>query len=44
VAELHPLPELRRSARELVERFRHLPPVDLERLRSDVDAIIDQSL
>lgn len=44
VAELRPL---RRSAPDMatvLERFRHLPPIDFEQFRADVDAIIDQSL
>ena len=44
VAELRPLPRRRLGARALVERFRGLPPVDADRLRADVDAVIDQSL
>lgn len=44
VAELRPLPRRRLGAAALVERFRALPPVDPERLRADVDALIDQRL
>ena len=44
VARLTPLPAARLSASALVERFRRLPPVDPERLRRDVDAVVDQSL
>jgi prevent-host-death family protein len=44
VAELRPLPRRRLGAAALIERFRALPPVDPERLRADVDAVIDQSL
>ena len=44
VAELRPLPRRRLGAAALVERFRRLPPVDPDRLRADVDAVIDQSL
>ncbi len=44
VAELRPLPRRRLSAEALVEQFRHLPPMDPELLRADIDAIIDQSL
>ena len=44
VAELRPLPRRRLGARALIEQFRSLPPVDADRLRADVDAVIDQSL
>lgn len=44
VARLTPLPGPRLSAAALVERFRRLPPVDPERLRRDVDAVVDQAL
>lgn len=44
VAELRPLPRRRLGAAALIDRFRTLPPVDAERLRADVDAVIDQSL
>jgi antitoxin (DNA-binding transcriptional repressor) of toxin-antitoxin stability system len=44
VAELRPLPRQRLSAAALIDRFKHLPPVDPLRLRHDVDAVIDQSL
>lgn len=44
VAELRPLPKRRLGARTLIEQFRTLPPVDAERLRADVDTVIDQSL
>lgn len=44
VAELRPLPRARLGAGELVRRYRRLPPVDADRLRADVDAVVDQSL
>ena len=44
VAELRPLPGTRLSAHALVERFRRLPPVDPDRFREDVDAVVDQAL
>ena len=44
VAELRPLPGTRLNAHALVERFRHLPPVDPDRFRDDVDAVVDQTL
>ena len=44
VAELRPLPKRRLGAEALIEHFRGLPAVDGDRLRADVDALIDQSL
>jgi len=44
VAELRPLRGRGLSAEELVRRWRRLPPVDPERLRADIDAILDSSL
>ena len=44
VAELVPVPRKPLSASALVARFRKLPPVDSERFRADIDAIIDQTL
>lgn len=44
VAELRPLPRPRPSTEALVELFRDLPPMDPERLRADIDAILDQSV
>ena len=44
VAELRPLPRRGMTAAALVERFRRLPPVDPERFRGDVDAVIDPAL
>ena len=44
VAELRPLPRRGMSAAQLIERRRHLRPVDPERLRRDVDAARDPRL
>jgi prevent-host-death family protein len=44
VAELRPLPRPRATAAALIERFRRLPPLDPDRFRADVDAVVDQSL
>lgn len=44
VAELRPLPGPRLSAEALVERWRHLPPVDPGALRREVDEVIDPGL
>ena len=44
VAELRPVPGPRLSVVALVERFRHLPPIDAERFRADIDSAIDQTL
>jgi prevent-host-death family protein len=42
VARLEPVARGRLSASSLIERFRHLPAVDPQRLRADVDAAVDQ--
>ena len=44
VARLEPAARGRLSAQALVDRFRHLPPVDPQRLRADIDAVVDQQL
>lgn len=44
VAELRPLHRRSVPARELIARARRAPKVDPDRLRSDIDAVIDQSL
>ncbi len=44
VAELRPLPRKPLDAATLLERWRHVPPMDPEALRRDIDSIIDQSL
>jgi prevent-host-death family protein len=44
VARLEPVGRGRLSSDTLVERFRALPPVDPQRLRHDVDAVLDQQL
>ena len=44
VAELVPIARKPLSASAVVARFRKLPPVDAERFRADIDAIIDQTL
>ena len=44
VAELRPIRARGVAASVLLARWRHLPAVDHERLRRDVDAMIDQSL
>lgn len=43
VAELRPFRRPGVAAPVLVERFKHLPPIDPERFRTDVDAVIDQA-
>lgn len=43
VAELTPLqPQL--STAEVIERWKHLPPMDPDSLRRDIDDLFDQSL
>jgi len=44
VAELAPLSRRRLSASALVERFAHLPSIDAQQLRNDIDQIVDQKL
>lgn len=44
VAELRPLPNPPLSTPELVARRAHLPHVDPDALRSDIDAIVDATL
>ncbi len=41
VAELVPV-KPRLSTAQIIERWKHLPPMDLERFRRDVDGVIDQ--
>ncbi|HZJ50881.1 MAG TPA: type II toxin-antitoxin system prevent-host-death family antitoxin [Actinomycetota bacterium] len=44
VAELRPLPQRGLTAAALVERFSRLPPVDPQRFRADVDAVMNPTL
>ena len=44
VAELRPVRQPRHNAASLIARWRHLPHVDPQRLRDDLDAVIDSSL
>lgn len=44
VAELRPLARKSPSTAEIVERFSHLPPMDPDRFRADIDAVIDPAL
>jgi prevent-host-death family protein len=44
VAELRPLPRQSVSRTELVSIWRSLPPIDPDRLRADVDRVIDPTL
>jgi prevent-host-death family protein len=44
VAELRPVRARGLSATTLLERWRHLPVVDAQDLRRDIDAVIDPSL
>lgn len=44
VAELAPVPRAGLDARTLLERWRHLPPVDPARLREDMDDLMDPAL
>jgi len=44
VAELRPLPDRPLSSRELLRRYRHMPPIDYEAFRRDVDGLFDWTL
>lgn len=44
VAELRPVPSPGLSATALVERRKHLPPVDPGAFRNDIDAFLDARL
>ena len=44
VADLVPRPRRGVDAATLLDRWRHLPPIDFDRFRADVDGTIDQSL
>jgi prevent-host-death family protein len=44
IAELHPIPGRYLTTAELLTRKRRLPPMDAERLRADIDAVIDQTI
>jgi len=44
VARLEPVAGARLSSKALVERFRLLPDVEPDRLRRDIDALLDQRL
>jgi prevent-host-death family protein len=44
IAELSPLPRRGRSTDELIANRKHLPPMDPDELRRDLDSILDPSL
>lgn len=44
VAELRPIPRRSLPAAELIARAKRAPKVDPDRLREDIDAVLDQSL
>jgi prevent-host-death family protein len=44
VAELHPLRRQSLPTAELIARAKRAPRVDPQRLRQDIDAVLDQSL
>ena len=44
VAELKPLERQALDAATLLSRWRHLPDVDPDRLRADIDAVLDSRL
>lgn len=44
VARVIPLPRRASRVEELIERRRHLPVVDVQQLRTDIDELLDPSL
>lgn len=44
VATLQPIGRVPLNSRELVDRWRRVPVVDIEALRSDVDYVLDTRL
>ena len=44
VAEIRPLPRRGPTPQQLIDRRRHLPPVDPDALRRDLDLLIDPVL
>ena len=44
VAELRRLGQRALSSEELVERFKHVPRIDYDELRGDLDAVLDPRL
>ncbi len=44
IAELRPLTGRGLSAAVLLERWRRLPPVDAQKLRDDLDSVLDPAL
>lgn len=44
VAELRPLASARVSTEVLLQRWRHVPVIDLQRLREDLDRIVNPAL
>lgn len=44
VAELRRLGRRPLTTKQLIERYRHVPSMDYDELRADIDAIIDPSL
>jgi prevent-host-death family protein len=44
VAELRPIPCRGPTAQQLIDRRRHLPPLDPDALRRDLDALINPQL
>lgn len=44
VAELRPVVAARVDVRELIRRRSNLPPVDPDRLRHDIDSVVDPAL
>ena len=43
IAELRPIPGRGLTAATLLQRWRRLPPVDVQQLRADLDRVMDAS-
>lgn len=44
IAQLAPLTQPRLSAQALIERWRHVPVIDAEALRGDLERVVDLTL
>jgi len=44
IAELRPIRRRGLSTAEIIERWKNLPPMDADKLRADIDSILDPSL
>lgn len=44
VARIEPLPRPSSATEQLIARRRHLPPIDVEAFRADLDDVLDSSI